>query len=157
MKILFDTESRTLLPWPRLDDEPVVGLASHLLAMDLIEEAKPTFDPSSEKLVMTEAIDEQALTVTRSYVVQSIPPLAFTAEQWISRFLTPLQVIALQRLELSLVGSGQALGPSMSAMKFWLEGILLSSSANPGPRPDWPSPPTTFEAAVQEAVQQLST
>lgn len=156
MKILFDTQSRTLLPWPRLDDEPVVGLAPHLLEMDLIEEAKPTFDPSSERLVMSEAIDEQALTVTRSYAVQSIPPFAYTAEQWTSRFLTSLQVIGLQRLEMALVTSGQTLGPAMTAMKAWLEGILLSSSADPNPRSDWPAPPVSYEAATQEAAGQLT-
>jgi hypothetical protein len=139
-----------------LDDEPVVGLAPHLLEMNLIEGAKPTFDPSSERLVMSEDIDEQALTVTRSYLIQSIPNFAYTAEQWTSRFLTSLQIIGLQRLEMALVTSGQTLGPAMAAMKQWLEGILLTSSADPSPRSDWPAPPVSYAAATQEAAGQLA-
>jgi hypothetical protein len=156
MKILFDTQTRTLLPWPRLDDEPVVGLAPHLLEMDIVEEPKPAFNPSTEKLVMSETVDERACTVTRSYTLQTIPALAFTAEQWISQFLTSLQIIALQRLEMALVTSGQILGPDMSAMKQWLEGILLASSIDPSPRSNWPQPSTTYQAASQEAAASLN-
>jgi hypothetical protein len=155
MKILFDTQSRTLLPWPRLDNEPVVGLAPYLLEMNIIEEPKPEFNPSTERLIMSETINEQARTVTRRYAVQIVPVLAFTAEQWISQFLSSLQIIALQRLEMAVITSGQTLGPAMSTMKTWLEGILLASSANPSPRSDWPTPSTTYQAASQEASGQL--
>jgi len=92
----------------------------------------------------------------KAIVVESNPaPTTYTAEQWVSRFLTTLQVVGLQRLEMALITSGQALGPAMSAMKGWLEGILLAASVNPTPRNDWPAPPVTYEAASQEAALLL--
>lgn len=153
MKLLYDTINEIILPWPRIDDEPIVGLAPELLEMTLIESEKPAYNPETQVLTQSDSVNVEAQTVTRTWTVTD---LTYTAEQWTSRFLTSLQIIGLQRLEMALVTSGQTLGPAMTAMKQWLEGILLASSVDPSPRSDWPEPPVSYEAASQEAGIQLS-
>jgi hypothetical protein len=153
MKLIYDTINETLLPWPRIDDEPIVGLAPELLEMTLIENEEPSYNPGTQVLSQSDVVDVEAQTVTRTWTVTD---LKYPAEQWTSRFLTSLQIIGLQRLEMALVTSGQTLGPAMTGMKQWLEGILLASSIDPAPKSDWPEPPVTYEAASQEAASQLS-
>jgi hypothetical protein len=153
MKLLYNTQTEQVLPWPRIDDEPIVGLAPELLEMTVIEGEIPTYDPETQVLNQSDVVDVEAQTVTRTWTVTD---LTYTAEQWTSRFLTSLQIIGLQRLEMALVTSGQTLGPAMTAMKQWLEGILLASSIDPSPKSGWPAPPVIYEAATQEAAGQLS-
>jgi hypothetical protein len=153
MKLLYNTQTEQVLPWPRIDEEPIVGLAPELLEMTVVESEPPAYNPETQVLSQSDVVNVEAQTVTRTWTVTD---LTYTAEQWTSRFLTSLQVIGLQRLEMALVTSGQTLGPAMSAMKSWLEGILLASSVSPDPRSDWPEPPVTYEAASQEAASQLS-
>jgi hypothetical protein len=153
MRLLYNTQTNQILPWPRVDNEPVVGLAPELLEMTVIEGELPAYDPESQILSQSDVVDVGSQTVTRTWTVTD---LTYTAEQWTSRFLTSLQIIGLQRLEMALVTSGQPLGPAMTAMTQWLEGILLASSADPVPRSDWPEPPVTYEAASQEAAAQLA-
>lgn len=152
MKLLYNTQTEQVLPWPRTDDEPVVGLDPALIEMTVIEEEKPAYDPETQILVQSDVVDTEAKTVTRTWVASNI---TYTAEQWTSRFLTSLQVVGLQRLEMALVANGNALGPSMTAMKQWLESILLASSIDPSPRSDWPTPTSTYEDASREAAADL--
>jgi hypothetical protein len=69
MKVLYDTISQTVLAWPRLDDEPVVGLEPHLLEMTVIQEDAPTYNSETQMLVLTQTIDIEAKTVTRGWNV----------------------------------------------------------------------------------------
>jgi hypothetical protein len=152
MKLLYNTQTEQVLPWPRIDEEPIVGLAPELLEMTVIEGEIPTYDPETQVLNQSDVVDVEAQTVTRTWAVTD---LTYTAEEWTSRFLTSLQIIGLQRLEMAVITSGQTLGPAMSTMKTWLEGILLASSSDPSPRSDWPAPSVTYQAASQEASSQL--
>jgi hypothetical protein len=153
MKLLYNTETQEMLSWPRIDNEPIVGLVPELVEMTVIEGELPAYDSETQVLTQSDVVDVEAQTVTRTWTVTD---LTYTAEQWTSRFLTSLQIIGLQRLELALVTGGQTLGPAMTAMKQWLEGILLASSIDPTPKSDWPEPPVTYEAATQEAVGGLA-
>ena len=80
-----------------------------------------------------------------------------TAEEYISQTLSPFQILGLQRLEMALLSAGKPLGPHMSAMQQWLEGLLLSWSADPTPKPadQFAAAPSTYEAAAAEAVGDL--
>ena len=153
MKLLYNTQTEQVLPWPRIDEEPIVGLAPELLEMTVVESAPPAYNSETQVLTQSDSVNVEAQTVTRTWTVTD---LTYTAEQWTSRFLTSLQIIGLQRLEMALVTSGKMLGPAMTGMKTWLEGILLSSAADPTPRSDWPEPPVSYEAASQEAVALLA-
>ena len=43
MKLLYDTQTQKLIKWPRIDDEPVVGLAPHLIEMNVVQQEQPTW------------------------------------------------------------------------------------------------------------------
>lgn len=71
MKVLYNTETSQLSAYPRLDDEPVVGLDPKYLALTVITDTVPTFDPTTEFLTETQTIDTNALTVTNGWIVSS--------------------------------------------------------------------------------------
>jgi len=60
----------------------------------------------------------------------------YTAEQWVRQYFTSMEVIALMRLEQSILLQGKIVGPKMQATKQWLEGMMLeqpSTSFSPSP------------------------
>jgi hypothetical protein len=57
-------------------------------------------------------------------------------------------------LRQSLAAAGQQ-SPELDAIEQYLQQILAIFAADPSPRNDWPQPPSTFEAAVQSAMQTL--
>jgi hypothetical protein len=57
MKVIFDTDTQNITPYPRNDDSEIVGLASNLLVMDVVHDALPTFDKSTHKITQTKTID----------------------------------------------------------------------------------------------------
>jgi hypothetical protein len=157
MKALYDTQTQKLLPWPRIDNEPVVGLAAHLLEMDVVQEDQPEYDPATQRLEKTEAIDTQAQTVTRGWSVVEIEPPTVTAEQAVSQYFSAYQIAALQELRMALMTAGKPLGPKMTAAKQWLETVMLGWAMNPTPAPQesFGQPQATFEEASGEAVGDL--
>jgi len=75
MKILYDTETQSLKPYPRVDNEPVVGLDPRYLVLDLIEQEKPDHDHATHYLRRTEAIDLDALQVMRGWELVAHEPM----------------------------------------------------------------------------------
>jgi hypothetical protein len=75
MKILYDTATAKLAPYPRSDDEPVVGLDPRYLVLDLIPQENPSHDPATHYLRRTEAIDLDALQVTRGWELVAHEPM----------------------------------------------------------------------------------
>jgi len=70
MKILFHTSTGTTRPYPRSDNEPVVGLSAEYETFDLIEQAQPTYDADTHYVRrLPEAIDTQAKTVIRGWEI----------------------------------------------------------------------------------------
>jgi hypothetical protein len=158
MKFLYDTQTQKLLPWPRIDDGPVVGLDAHLLEMTVTQEPQPTYDPATQRLEKTEVIDTEARTVTRGWSVVEAPVATFTAEEIVSQYFSPYQIAAFSRLEVALLAANKPLGPAMTAAKTWLESVMLGWAANPVPAPaeSFGVPSVSFEAASAEAVSSLN-
>jgi hypothetical protein len=75
MKILYDTETQKLKAYPRSDDQLVVGLDPRYLVLDLIQQEKPSHDPATHYLRRTEAIDLDALQVTRGWGLGAHEPM----------------------------------------------------------------------------------
>lgn len=84
MKLLYDTTTATLAPYPRQDDEPVVGLDPRYLEMSVVQQGQPSYDPATEQLTTTEAIDTDARTVTRGWQVMPSPPPPEPAPDYVS-------------------------------------------------------------------------
>ena len=95
--------------------------------------------------------------VERQWVAGTPAPAPlYSPEDWTAKFFTAPQILALQRFEFALQQAGKPLGSNMSALKTWLEQMLLAS-ADPTPRSDWQEPSVTYADAAQEAVTALST
>lgn len=77
MKILYNTLTQTLRPYPRADDEDVVGLSEEYLPLVVVEIEAPNFDNQTERLVPTQVINTKSGTVTKGWSVESIqlPPV----------------------------------------------------------------------------------
>jgi hypothetical protein len=157
MKLLYDTISQTVLAWPRLDDEPVVGLEPHLLEMTVIQEDAPTYNSETQMLVLTQTIDIEAKTVTRGWNVVERPPALYSAEEWLTaQGVGGARQPTLLYLRQSLAAASKE-SPLLNSLEQYLQTILALYAADSSPRADWALPPTTFEAAVQEAFQLLNT
>ena len=158
MKALYNTQTSAVLPWPRIDEEPVVGLDAHLLEMTVVQEPQPAFDPAKQRLEKTEVIDTDARTVTRGWSVVEVPPATFTAEQIVSQYFSAYQIAALQRLEMALLQANKPLGPAMTAAKTWLESVMLGWAVSPvaAPAEAYGVPSVSFEEASAEAVSSLN-
>lgn len=72
MKTLYDTTTAKLTPYPRSDDEPVVGLDPIYETLDVLEQPKPELQ-ENEYLESTQVIDLDARTVTRGWLIRSLP------------------------------------------------------------------------------------
>jgi hypothetical protein len=93
--------------------------------------------------------------VERQWVAGTLAPApTYTPEAWTSMHFSPMQVSALARFEMALLQAGRPLGPNMTALKSWMEGMLVAS-VDPTPRSDWQQPPCSYEAASAEAVAGL--
>lgn len=80
-RLLYDTLTSTLQPYPRADDEPVIGLDPRYLTLAVIQHPEPEHDPTTHRLNPTEAIDLEALAVTRDWQLVEMPPPA-PAPDW---------------------------------------------------------------------------
>jgi hypothetical protein len=152
MKLLYNTETQTLLPWPRIDEEPVVGLAAHLLEMTVVQEDQPAFDPATQRLEKTEVIDTDARTVTRGWSVVEAPVATFTAEE----HLESVGLGGNRQPTLLYLRQAGAVSAKLDATEAFLNTVLAMFAADPAPRSDWPAAPHSFEQVVAEAVSSLA-
>jgi hypothetical protein len=152
MKALYNTETQTLLPWPRIDNEPVVGLDAHLLEMDVVQEDQPAYDPATQRLEKTEVIDAEAQTVTRGWSVAEVPVATMTAEE----HLESVGLGGNRQPTLLYLRQAGAVSAKLDATEAFLNTVLAMFAADPAPRSDWPAPSFTFEQVVAEAVSSLA-
>jgi hypothetical protein len=157
MKLLYNTETQKLLPWPRIDDEPVVGLAAHLLEMTVVQDDQPAFDPATERLEKTEVIDTDARTVTRGWSVVQVPAPTYTATEWVdAQQFSGNRTTTMLYLKLQLDAAGKT-SPKLTAVQAWLDGMIVAGVTAPDERRnDWPASPYTFEEASTQALTILS-
>lgn len=69
MKLLYYTPTATLIPYPRADDLPVVGLDADYQVLNLIQESQPEINTDTQIINPTEVIDLTAGTVTRDWQI----------------------------------------------------------------------------------------
>jgi hypothetical protein len=123
--------------------------------LTIYEADGPELDALDEATV--KAAIEAALPVDADYVIPP-PPVPFvptySPEEWTSKHFSPMQVSALQRFEMALLQAGKPLGPNMTALKTWMEGMLIAS-VDPTPR-TFDLPPCSYAEASAEAVAALA-
>jgi hypothetical protein len=157
MKLLYDTQTQKLLPWPRIDDEPVVGLDAHLLEMTVVQEDQPAYDPVTQRLEKTEVIDAEARTVVRGWSVVEVPVATFTATEWVdAQGFSGNRTTTMLYLKLQLDAAGKT-SAKLAAVQGWLDALIVAGVTQPDQRrSDYPAAPYTFEEASAEALAVLS-
>lgn len=80
-----------------------------------------------------------------------IPQIVYTAEEWVQKYFSSMEVIALTRLEQSILMQGKFLGPKMSAVKQWLEGMMFAQPSN-----NFAPAPYTYSETSMEAATTLA-
>jgi hypothetical protein len=156
MKALYNTQNSAILPWPRIDEEPVVGLDAHLLEVDVVQEDQPAYDPALQRLEKTEVIDTDTRTLTRGWSVVQVPAPTFTAAEWVdqqgyagNRSTTMLYL----KLKLDAAGKTSA---KLAAVQAWLDSMIVAGVTQPEERrSDWAASPWSFEQASAEALAVL--
>jgi hypothetical protein len=156
MKALYNTETNAVLPWPRIDNEPVVGLDAHLLEMDVVQEDKPAYDPATQRLEKTEVIDTDTRTVTRGWSVVEVPAPTFTATDWVdAQQFSGNRTTTMLYLKLKLDGASKS-SPKLTAVQGWLDALIVAGVTQPEERrSDWAASPWSFEEASGEALAVL--
>ena len=83
--------------------------------------------------------------------ITELPNRLYTAEEWVNKYFTNLEVIALMRLEQSILVQNKVLGPKMQAVKQWLENMLFAMPSN-----NFPPSPFAYLETSNEAAQIIS-
>jgi hypothetical protein len=73
MKALYDTVAQKVKPYPRNDDENVVGLDPIYVSLEVTQEPQPTLQ-AGESATATETINIEQLTVTYGWNVTATTP-----------------------------------------------------------------------------------
>jgi hypothetical protein len=73
MRLLYNTLTERLQPYPRADDEDVVGLSPEYLIMQVVNTAKPVFDEATEVLVPAQTVNTTTQTVTNGWTIAPKP------------------------------------------------------------------------------------
>ena len=128
-KALWDLNELKLVPYPRYDDEPVVGLDTERYAvLTVVRNPQPTYDPLTDYLAPTEALDLDALTYTYGWLVETLPPPGPDYQGFYSALLASAcyQAVLAEVLSTTSPAPAGALAVFVSAMQ-----DCLSGRANP--------------------------
>jgi len=71
----------------------------------------------------------------------------YAAEEWVQNYFSSLEIIALTRLEQSILQQGKTLGLKMQACKEWLEAMMFAQPSSAFQ----PAPYTYSEASIEAA------
>jgi hypothetical protein len=73
--VLYDSVTSSVVPYPRLDDEPVVGLdVGRYQVLEKIIEDEPPFDPTTQTLNFEWNINLEDGLYIKEYTVTNLPP-----------------------------------------------------------------------------------
>lgn len=72
-RVLYNTSTSQIQPWPRSDDADVIGLDPVFLMLEVIQDAQPILQ-EGESATATETINIEQLTATYGWNVTPAPP-----------------------------------------------------------------------------------
>ena len=95
MRLLYNTLTERLQPYPRDDDEDVVGLSPEYLIMQVVNAAKPVFDETTEVLVPAQTVNTTTQTVNNGWTIAPKPePISLPV------------AVSMRSLRLALIDAG---------------------------------------------------
>lgn len=116
MKKLYHLDENRVLEWPRQDNEPIVGLDSRIVALDIIETPAPNIGDNQVAVRVDDVINLNDLTLTWAWEIKDLSPppdykiwlnsqaflSEFTMQEMAAIALSTDQTIAALRLLLSV-------------------------------------------------------
>jgi hypothetical protein len=102
---------------------------------------EPEYNPETQILVWGNG----------EWLVENLTLPTYTAEEWVGKYFSNLEVIALMRLEQAILSQGKTLGPKMEASKQWLEAMMFAQ-----PSSSFPAAPFSYAETSGEAAQTLA-
>lgn len=115
MKLLFDTISQTLLPYPRHDEEPVEGLDSSLLVLDVIQEERPALS-AGQVARQTEVLNLEARQVIRGWEIETLAPQWANAQAFMAAFTDQEKTAITLSMDPAIAGMRLTLSTWLSPM-----------------------------------------
>lgn len=104
---------------------------------------QPPFDPATQ----------QCEWIDGMWVVSLIPPIFYTAEQWLEKEgYNSTALVTLLDLNGKLVAAGK-ISVKLNAVKNWTDGMIASYASDPSPKSDWTNAPYGFTETTKEVVQ----
>ena len=153
MKLIYDTINETLLPWPRIDDQPVVGLDPSMIEVTAIQEVEPVYNPKRQRLEKTQEVNIADKTAVLGWAIVDV---LYSAEDWLSICgYTSIRLLTLTDVEFKLNAAGKT-APKLAAVRSWVDSVLMRFAANPIAQSGWTDQPYEFEETVQEALNILN-
>lgn len=153
MKLIYDTTTQALLPWPRIDDEPVVGLDPSLIEVTAIQEVEPVYNHKKQTLEKTQEIDIADKTAVLGWAIVDV---LYSADAWLSICgYTSIRLLTLTDVEFKLNAAGKT-APKLTAVRSWVDSVLMQFAANPTAQSGWTDQPYEFEETIQEALNILN-
>lgn len=86
-KILYSQSTNSVVPYPRKDDQPVIGLHPDYLVLDVVEDPQPFYDSKTQYLTSSQVIELEHLKYRKKWVVEDypsppLPPPPAPAVRW---------------------------------------------------------------------------
>jgi len=130
----------------QLRSETDSAIIANLERKGWVAAPQPPFDPTTQ----------QCEWVDGAWVVSPIPPVLYTAEQWLEKQgYGATQLVTLLDLYAELSAKGKS-SAKLNAVKAWTNSVLGEYVQNAQPKSDWPVAPFSFNETVIEAYQELA-
>ena len=72
-KLLYSQSTQQIKPYPRSDDNPILGLDLDYLVLERVESLQPEYDPATQTIRDEWVIDLESLEYRQEWIVESIP------------------------------------------------------------------------------------
>jgi hypothetical protein len=73
MKILYSQLTQTTKPYPRTDEEPIVGLDPDYLVLTQVQTSPPSYDPETQNIASQYVVDLSAGEYRQEWTVSDLP------------------------------------------------------------------------------------
>lgn len=74
-KLLYSQSTKTIKPYPRLDDQPIAGLDPDYLVLDKVKVTPISYDPATQSISSTYVVDTELLEYRQEWTVNDLPPV----------------------------------------------------------------------------------
>ena len=123
-KKLYHLDENRVLEWPRQDNEPIVGLDSRIVVLDIIETSAPNVGDNQVAVRVDDIINLNDLTLTWAWEIKDLsPPPDYKAWHNVEYFLAEFSMEEMAAIALST-------DPTIAALRLLLSGWFSEVRSN---------------------------